>query len=229
MNLVSQSEFARALGVSRQAISDAVKKNLITVRLDGKKKKVDIEDKKTTAYIKSNPPQRKNIIQKISQGKKTKQKPKKKGKKPIDKKTVKTEVKKKDKIETIINEELDDDNIGGDTSEDYEYSIIYLKARAEKEKETVIQKKLQNAKTRGELLDRDAVYTSIIMYLDKVHKNIERLSESYLSDVGTAIVTAGKVTPEIRDRWRSNVLEQIHDAKKTVVKKIGEIEKEQSG
>ena len=66
-----------------------------------------------------------------------------------------------------------------------------------------------------------------MMYLDKVNSNLERLADSFLSDIGSDIVTAGKVTPAIRNRWRSGILEQIDDAKKVVVKKIEEIEKGQ--
>ena len=59
--------------------------------------------------------------------------------------------------------------------------------------------------------------------------NLERLGGSFLSDTGTEIITAGKVTPSIRGHWESAILEQIDDAKKTTAKKIRDIEKEQSG
>ncbi len=203
------------LKISRQAINEAIKKKLLTVTLEDKRKKINIESKKTKIYIKSQHRNRKNIMQKITQGKKKDSKQK-----------GNTEVKKKQVKDELI---IYPDESGNESTEDFEYSIMYAKARAEKEKEIVIQKKLLNAKTRGELLDRESVYTSIIMYLDKVHSNLERLSDSYLSDVGSGIVTAGKVTPAIRNRWRSAVMEQIDDAKKMVVKKIKEIEREQSG
>lgn len=231
-NLVSQSEFARIIGISKQAIFSAIKKNQLTIIIDGKKKRINLNGKKTKLYMLASSPQRNDDLQKYVKTK-SKLQPIIKGKKPTGKKKVITKVKKKQgKNELIIkpsesgNKTID---TGNEDDESFEYTITYLKARAEKEKETVIQKKLQNAKIRGDLLSREIVYTSIMMYLDKLHSNLERLSGSYLSDIGSDIVTAGNVTPAIRNRWRSGVMEQIDDAKKIIVKKIKEIEKGQAG
>lgn len=225
MNLVSQSEFARIIGISKQAIFTAIKKNQLTIVIDGKKKKVNLNGKKTKLYVNANHKQRFDDLQKIVKTK-SKKPPKIKGKKEVSKKKAVTESKKKPARKELVIETAEP---GNEEDESFEYSLTYLKARAEKEKETVIHKKLLNAKIRGELLSRESVYTSIMMYIDKVHSNLERLADSYLSDTGSDIVTAGKVTPAIRNRWRSGVMEQIDDAKKTVIKKIEEIEKEQAG
>lgn len=232
MILISQVDFAKMIGISRQAVSKAVKKKMIPHSLDGKIKKIDIENEIVKAYMKTTSLKRSNIIRKITQ-------PDKKGKKSNEIKIVKPGKQKKQVKAIIVPEKkklipiTDADGPDNDELEtqedDYQYSIEYLKARAEKEKQTVIEKKLKNAKMRGDLLDREAVYTSVIMYLDKVNSNLERLSDSFLSDIGSDIVTASKVTPEIRERWRSSVLEQIDDAKKLVIKKIKEIEKGQAG
>jgi len=225
MNLVSQSEFARIIGVSKQAIFTAIKKNQLTIIIDGKKKRVNLNGKKTKLYMQSSNPERSDALRKIANPK-AKLQPKIKGKKLVGKKKVISKVKKKQGKKELIKEILEP---GNEEDESLEYSVTYLKARAEKEKETVIHKKLLNAKIRGDLLSREIVYTSIMMYLDKVNSNLERLADSFLSDIGSDIVTAGKVTPTIRNRWRSGVMEQIDDAKKIIVEKIKEIEKGQSG
>ena len=87
MKLISQSELARMLKISRQAINEEIKKKLLTVSLEGKRKKINIESKKTKIYIKSQHRNRKNIIQKITQGKKTNNK--QKGNTKVKKKQVK--------------------------------------------------------------------------------------------------------------------------------------------
>ena len=232
MNLVSQSEFARIVGVSKQAIFTAIKKNQLTIIIDGKKKRVNLNGKKTKLYMKSNNPERSDALRKIANPK-ARQQPKIKGKKQPGKKKVVTKVKKKPGKKELKIKPTESGNetieTGNEEDESFGYSLTYLKARAEKERETVVQKKLQNARMRGELLDEKLVDKNIFMYLDKVHSNLERLGGSYLSDVGSAIVTAGSVTPEIIERWNNAILEQIDDAKKLIMKKLKEIKKEQSG
>ncbi len=213
------------LGISKPAIHKAIKKNSLTIIINGKKKRINLNGKKTKLYMMVSSPQRNDDLQKYVKIKARPQ-PKKKGKKLVGKKKVVIKGKKKPVKKELIDKPAES---GNESDESFEYGIEYLKARAEKEKETVIHKKLLNAKIRGDLLSREAVYTSIMMYLDKLHSNLERLSGSYLSDIGSDIVTAGKVMPAIRNRWRSGVMEQIDDAKKLVVKKIKEIEKGQRG
>jgi len=225
MNLVSQSEFARIIGVSKQAIFTAIKKNQLTIIIDGKKKRVNLNGKKTKLYMQSGNPERSDALRKIANPK-ANQQPKIKGKKqPGKKKVITKEKKKPGKKELKINPA----ESGNENDESFGYSLTYLKARAEKEKETVIHKKLLNAKIRGDLLSEELVNKNIFMYLDKVHSNLERLSGSYLSDVGSAIVTAGLVTPEIRNRWRNGIMEQIDDAKNIIMKKLKDIKREQAG
>ena len=88
--------------------------------------------------------------------------------------------------------------------------------------------KLENARIRGELVDREKVYNNIFMYLDKLHSNLERLADSFLSDLGPLMVDAGKVMPEHRESWHDEVLSQIDETKKGMVKMLKKIEKEQS-
>jgi len=225
MNLVTQSEFARIVGVSKQAIFTAIKKNQLTIIIEGKKKRVNLNGKKTKLYMQSGNPERSDALRKIANPK-ANQQPKIKGKKqPGKKKVITKEKKKPGKKELKINPA----ESGNENDESFGYSLTYLKARAEKEKETVIHKKLLNAKIRGDLLSEELVNKNIFMYLDKVHSNLERLSGSYLSDVGSAIVTAGLVTPEIRNRWRNGIMEQIDDAKNIIMKKLKDIKREQAG
>ena len=106
-------------------------------------------------------------------------------------------------------------------------SARYEKARTGKIEEQEQKLKLENARIRGELVDREKVYNNIFTYLDKLHSNLERLADSFLSDIGPLIVDAGKISPEHRNVWHDEVLSQIDESKKSIVKMLRKIEKEQ--
>jgi len=103
----------------------------------------------------------------------------------------------------------------------------YEKARTGKIEQQELDLKLKNARTRGELVDREKVYNHLFTYLDKLHSNLERLADSFLSDVGPLIIDAGKLIPEHREQWKDEVLSQIDESKKSIVKMLKKIEKEQ--
>lgn len=207
--LLTQYAYAKRIGVTKQAVANAVK--------TGKLKLTEQDGKK---YI--NPNLKKN---KLYENNITKERLSDR----INGKNIKTEIEVIDNSKKKRNKHSKDIQPYNKGKIDiYELQQQYYAARAEKEKQMAIHKKLQNAKMRGELLDREAVY-KIFMYLDKVHSNLERLGNIFLSDVADEIITAGKLQPSTRGKWVTAILEQIDDAKKDVTRKIKEIEKEQAG
>lgn len=223
MNLIKQSDFARILNISRQAVSFAVKNNTIPSVPSGKRKLIDLDDDEVKKYMNAENPQRHtpqlNEKKGVTQGEKNIQK--------------KTNNDSRGKAEACGKKKKQQISIPGNGQGEYfdktKHLEKYLIARAEKEAENAIKAKLINAKIRGEMLVREIVYDTIFLYLDKLHSNLERLADSYLSDTGAMIVTAGAVTPAIRSIWRNEVLKQIDDTKKRCMEKIKEIEREQAG
>lgn len=59
MELISASDFAKKLGVTRQAISKAIKRGDLRTVPDGKRKKIDLHDAKTIEYVRNHNAQRK--------------------------------------------------------------------------------------------------------------------------------------------------------------------------
>lgn len=104
----------------------------------------------------------------------------------------------------------------------------YDQARTEKLEQQAINEKLKNARIRGELVDREKIYNNMFTYLDKLHSNLERLADSYLSDIGPLMIDAKKVMPEHRSSWKNEVLSQIDEAKTGMVKQLKKIQKEQT-
>lgn len=199
MKLVKQSEFARQLGVTRQAIYDAKKKGLLNIEKKGNKVYVDIEGYKTIAYINNNNSQRSSFLQK-----------------------------KQIKINNEDVKNKSPEEIAKLLKESDIMQLIYQKARAEAKQEEVIKKKLENAYKRGELIDREKVYEYVMFFLDKIIRGMELISNIFLSDIGNSITAAGKVTPKIRQRWNDTVVKHIHNAKNQTIKNIKKIQKEQA-
>ena len=104
----------------------------------------------------------------------------------------------------------------------YQIANVRLKEEAAEEKA------LKNAVRRGELLEREKVYT-VFLHLDKLHSNLERLADSVLADISKLIVDAGRLKPEHRAKWKDSVFAQIDDARNWIVDEIKRIEEEQKG
>ena len=218
--LVSQSEFARRLNVSRQAVYNAVKKDLLNIITKGRRKYIDLDCYKTIQYIKNDNSQRSDSIR-------VEEASKKRGIKEVINKKKKARSKKKGNKKRNDNNNTIYENSIVDLGE-FDYTLLYRQARALKMHEEAIKRKLENAVKRGELISRERIYDTTILFWDRILTNLKRLADSFLSDIGGQIITAGKVTPKIRQRWRNQVLLQIDAAKETTIKKLKDIEKEQS-
>jgi hypothetical protein len=108
-----------------------------------------------------------------------------------------------------------------------EVSARYMLARASKLEQEDLQLKLKNARLRGELLDKDVVYQSVFLYLDKVMSNIERMAGAFLKDIAYKILTAEELTPDVQQEWIDQTLKQIDAAKKETVKRLNKIARNQ--
>ena len=257
MRLLTRAAFAELAQVSRAAITKAVHEHRLDIVEGGKTGRIDADCYKSVQYLKlSNEQRDKGAIKTPSRKKKRPtpkpRQPKQKPptvKKPIvfpgaEKSADETDI-KRGKI--IILPMAGNQSPAGpkpageppeltDAEKEYARQMETLEILAERyniAKTTKIEEeatsgKLKNARIRGELVDREKVYNSMFTYLDKLHSNLERLADSFLSDIGPLMVDAGKVMPEHRESWKDEVLSQIDESKTGMVKMLNKIEKEQS-
>jgi hypothetical protein len=143
MNLTTQSALARLVGVSRQAIYDAIKNEHIPHVEQNRKKKIDLDDPRIQNYIKGNP----------QRNRKKEEKPKTEPKKGSKKKKEPAEKKSKPDIKESL--ELKGEV---DLSEVDDLNTLSKYDLERYQKMVVIEKeKIKIAKDRGELIDRDLV------------------------------------------------------------------------
>lgn len=216
MKLLTQSEFARQLKITRQAVHDAKKKGLLDIIKKGKREYVNIDGYKTVQYIKNDNSQRK------FPDKNTAYKKQKKTGKNKDKET-KIIIEEKNNLDIKDLNTIDLNIKDSDTID-----LAYRRARAAAKIEEVQKRKLENAYKRGELVSREKVYDYIMFFLDRVFRGLELMGNTFLSDTAHKIITAGKITPAVRKRWTDEMLSKIDNAKKQVIKHIKTIEKEQA-
>ena len=207
MKLLTQSEFARQLHISRQAVGIAIKEKKIDTITQGKRKFINMDSYKTIQYIKADNSHRKHLA------KTTPFQEKKKGKQPGKSKKVKTKAEIKEDLDIPADSSLE-------LHENDMIAAVYQKARTREKLEMVIKRKLENAYKRGTLIDREKVYNSVMFFLDRIFRNLELLSGTFLSDIGNEIITAGNVTPAIRKRWVDEILSQIDEAKEKAINRI---------
>ena len=61
-----------------------------------------------------------------------------------------------------------------------------------------------------------------------MHSNLERLAGAFLTDTGHKIIDKNGVTSEVREEWKSGILQSIDNAKKEIIKRLQDIEKRQN-
>jgi hypothetical protein len=215
-NFINQAEFAKLCGVSRASITYAIEKKQIKKEKQG----IDIKHPKNKKYKQS---------AKLKAGNKLRSVAAKKGKNGEASRN-----KKNDKAETVPvkfgNATIDVPLSEFEGNEGVDEILItkrYMIARTSKIEQEDLKLKLQNARLRGELLDKDIVYDSLFMYLDKVNSNLERMAGAFLNDVGFKIINAEEVTPAVKQEWIDGTLKQIDMAKKEIVKRLKKIAKSQ--
>ncbi len=258
MKLVTRATFAEAAKVSRAAVTKAVREKRLDIVEGGKTGRIDIDCYKSIQYLKLATIQRDNTNQHLTRRPAKKQKASKSRKgKPETKqqnniidirradKQSQQKPKPKDKKIIILKSAVTTGPKSGQTKpgrklteaeihlEKLKNDLIALGhrydiARTGKMEQQEQDLKLKNARTRGELIDREKIYNNMFTYLDKLHSNLERLADSFLSDIGPLMVDAGKVLPEHRESWKNEVLSQIDESKEGIIKILRKIEKDQS-
>lgn len=221
--LITKAAFAIFCGVSKPAITGAIKKDLIFVENDkiNPKHPRNVEYKKN-AKLKAGNDARSIAAKKSENGKTKKLKTKDKssmvpvtiGNVTIDVPLKEFGKKKGDDVEVPPDEYAD-------------IAARYMIARTSKIEQEDLKLKLQNARLRGELLDANVVYDGIFLYLDKLHSNLERMAGTFLNDIGYKIINAEEVSSDVKQEWVDGTLKQIDQAKKTIVKTLKTISQNQ--
>ena len=115
------------------------------------------------------------------------------------------------------------DDVSQETKEDYG------KQRTKLSKEQTIKLKLQNAQTRGELMQDSLVEEYLFLYLDKLHSTLDRMGSAALTDIGRKILTAGDIKPEHRQAWKDLVKGVVHGAKLEIMERLDDVKTLQAG
>jgi len=177
--LLSVSEFATSVGLTRQSIYDA-----ITTGLFAKTgKKIDTESTLVQLYIKSDGLRRKNFF--AYSGKKDEAQEVEK-KIPVEKKLAEKKVNEqqlsKPVEQKVVSEEHDFGGVSNIATEDVIKKTQFAKLL--REQENVISKKFENQKARDEWCDRKTVMAVIPSFISKIHSGMKMVSETFLSDLG---------------------------------------------
>ena len=222
--LFTKSDFARHVGVTRQSINGAVKRGQIVVEGEGREARIDTDNYINSQYIHNRTKnQRKGPAEKIALEAKKEGKRRRERQKKTEQKEIITE--SSDSISITIPK----GNGHSDSIEDLIEIAERLEiAKTQKMEEQVVSERLKNAKMRGDLVDKELIYNRIFLYLDKLHSNLERLADSYLSDLGGRIVDAEKVLPEHRMEWKNEVMSQIDAAKIEISQRIRDVQEAQA-
>lgn len=189
--LLNQSAFARAIGVSRQAITKAVSGKSVVLS-EGK---VDTDNKINKKYILSTPDKRiafEKFVSGDSSSKKTKKRNNSVAKStkkmtPGNKKPVSTiGIVDNDSAEFEDNEEL--------TSKDMleKYSDIKAKADAIQSQEKAVKLRMANQKERNNLADRNILGNIIEVLISSLFTAIPRTNATLVTDLAKMILSDGE-------------------------------------
>jgi phage terminase Nu1 subunit (DNA packaging protein) len=228
--LITKSAFARMVGVSHAAIQKAIKNGYVVTEPNAQgRDRINIDDYRNVQYLKSDAEQR-------HRGKPPMDIPQSEPEPTYEQNAHEAAVEsvtatkgkhENSQVATVPPPQPHRARTPASTGSDtYDLAGRYSKARTEKLEQQAKIEALKVARTRGELVAREAVYNQIMAYLDRLHSNLDRLGTAYLSDVGALIVDAGEVTPEHRAQWQDAIMGLIHETKEQVVKEMRSIARE---
>ena len=193
-NKITQSEFARLIGLSRQGVGLALKEGLIPFELDGKKKVIDINNPDVKVYIKSQSRQREAVKKKPTTTTA-------KGTSPAKKTAAKKPVKK-----TASEEDL------SELSPNELHKQIKITELKRKNLEYEIKQK--------KFLPTDFIQDGLFTYIEKLNSTMERSASVFINEIGQQILAEQEVTPKHIDSFVTLVLQAIDDTKKSILKQI---------
>ena len=213
MNLVSPTEFSRNMGISKQAVFQALMDGLLPFVKKGKRKYIDIDDEGVQGYIKNNSRQREagKIRSEKWDGKHIKNE--NASNKQVSKKgKLKTKSKKPDKKIRKLSVLTDFE----------ELSVHEINKRT---KFAEMQKKqIQVEILEKNYLPRDFIEDGLFRYIEKLNSNIERSSAIFIREVGQMVLDSKEVTPKHIDKFTSLMLGLIYTTKKQIEKAIKKYE-----
>jgi hypothetical protein len=220
MNLISPTELARQIGISKQAVFKSLAEGVIPFELKGKRKFVDLDDQDVKAYIKISSRQREvakkkeeKPSKKITKSKKSSKKSSKKiaKSKSPSKKSPKKISKSKDKSKKSENE-IDFDEMSS-------FNIKQQTQIAEMRKKQIHVQILEK-----NFLPREFIEDGLFRYIERLNSNIERSAALFIKEVGQKILDDKEVTPKHIDKFTSMVLGLIDNTKKNIIKAIKKYE-----
>lgn len=202
--LLSQSKFAGACGVSRQAISKAVKENKLT--LDGKK--IDTENQKNVLWVTGNLKRKKAFNQFVGTGTLEKKDAKKTPPQKVQ------PVKSQNKDISLTAPEED----GGLSEND----ISYRKAVADMShsQEKVVKLKIENQEKINSLASREKMTIAIERFVNYVYTGIKRVSSTSLTDISKDILNVGTVENQHFKQFEDAGTELVDNARKQLINDI---------
>jgi len=227
MNLISPTELARQIGISKQAVFKSLAEGVIPFELKGKRKFVDLDSQDVKAYIKISSRQREaakkkeeKSAKKITKSKKSSKKLSKKitKSKSPSKKSAKELSKNKSKSEKLPKAEEISDLI----KKEFGLSLFDINVQtkiAEMQKKQIHVEILEK-----NYLPREFIEDGLFRYIERLNSNIERSAALFIKEVGQKILDDKEVTPKHIDKFTSMVLGLIDNTKKNIIKAIKKYE-----
>lgn len=218
MTIISQSEFSRIVGISRQAIYKAITSGNLPYVADGKKKKIDIDDPAVQLYIKENSIQRER-----AQGKKKpSEKPAPKSTKPTKSSNTgqknSTKSKSKSKVKDNKHKIIDDPS----DLQEIDTSAFDLNQREKLARTKLAELKLENGKKKN--LPTDFIEDALFRHIEKLHSNVERYAGIKIKEVCMKAIEAGEVGPRHVEKMVNEMLTIIYNTTQAVKKEIKKYE-----
>jgi len=194
VQLIQKSKLAQLAGVSKAAITKALKNDRLK-EYNGTGE-IDLHSPLTKAFLKQIPKERlqgKNLTKYVEQ-----------------------------QSGGVLSPEILETLKDANTAE-----AVLKTEKAKREKEARIKLQQQNTVRRADLFTRDSVMT-LMLYIDKLHNNLRRLSGGFFDEMQQKILATGKPTPDLKQRWNDEIENTIDTAKNDVADLIEQIEIDQS-
>lgn len=212
--LLSQSDFSRAVGVSRQSIFKAIESGFV----EKTGKNIDTNSKLNAIWIQKDANRRKAFA---VWEKNSLKEPKKTEKKDTIQK-VKTEIVPENCVETTENSEQtghkteDSSDINSPSAVAHRTNVMKMKVQ----EENYITKHLENKLLVNEQIKREKMEFCTQRFLNHFVSGIPLVSSTALTDISKIILAEGKITNEHYSLFEAACMELVHGAKEKLRKDV---------
>lgn len=109
------------------------------------------------------------------------------------------------------------------------FGVKYATKRLRKLELESVKLEIQNAKMRGDLIERDIVYNEVLLFVDKQFNAIDRSLNTVLEEIVPKILSRGELTNKDREAALNEIAKARESSRKQIIKKIEEAIKKSQG